>query len=83
MIVGRFVGEIIHSSEMLALSMLMLQDVHCNMNRGWNGDKEGLHIFSDVNECFDSSLFDCHSEAVCANTFGSYSCLCKKGFTDR
>ncbi|KAB7495076.1 hypothetical protein Anas_09061, partial [Armadillidium nasatum] len=38
---------------------------------------------SDVNECFDSSLYDCHSEAVCTNTFGSYTCDCKTGFTDR
>lgn len=33
----------------------------------------------DVDEC-DLGLHDCHPEAVCTNTHGSYSCQCKRGF---
>lgn len=33
----------------------------------------------DVDEC-GLNLHDCHSDAKCTNTDGSYSCLCKKGF---
>ncbi|GFG35976.1 hypothetical protein Cfor_03559, partial [Coptotermes formosanus] len=33
----------------------------------------------DVDEC-DLGLHDCHAEAVCTNTHGSYSCQCKRGF---
>ncbi|XP_023245420.1 multiple epidermal growth factor-like domains protein 8 [Copidosoma floridanum] len=33
----------------------------------------------DVDEC-DLGLHDCHQNAVCTNTHGSYSCQCKRGF---
>ncbi|KAK0091776.1 hypothetical protein PV326_002712 [Microctonus aethiopoides] len=33
----------------------------------------------DVDEC-DLGLHDCHPNAVCTNTHGSYSCQCKRGF---
>ncbi|XP_066597515.1 multiple epidermal growth factor-like domains protein 8 isoform X2 [Prorops nasuta] len=33
----------------------------------------------DVDEC-DLGLHDCHPNAVCTNTHGSYSCQCKQGF---
>lgn len=33
----------------------------------------------DVNECL-LKLDNCHSEAICTNTDGSYSCECKRGF---
>ncbi|PSN57394.1 Multiple epidermal growth factor-like domains protein 8 [Blattella germanica] len=33
----------------------------------------------DVDEC-DLGLHDCHEEAVCTNTHGSYSCQCKRGY---
>ncbi|KAJ4443468.1 hypothetical protein ANN_05140, partial [Periplaneta americana] len=33
----------------------------------------------DVDEC-DLGLHDCHDDAVCTNTHGSYNCQCKRGF---
>lgn len=33
----------------------------------------------DVDEC-DLGLDDCHPDAICTNTHGSYSCQCKRGF---
>lgn len=37
----------------------------------------------DVNECLNNELNDCSSNAFCINEFGSFRCLCKKGFEDR
>ena len=36
--------------------------------------------FSDVNECLEA-LDDCHPNAQCVNTEGSFTCLCQAGFT--
>ncbi|XP_076755978.1 multiple EGF like domains 8 [Xylocopa sonorina] len=33
----------------------------------------------DVDEC-DLGLHDCHPNAICTNTHGSFSCQCKRGF---
>lgn len=33
----------------------------------------------DVDEC-GLGLHDCHPEAKCTNTHGSYSCQCRRGF---
>ena len=35
---------------------------------------------ADVNEC-EAGTADCHDNADCANTKGSYNCSCKTGFT--
>ena len=37
---------------------------------------DGYHC-SDINECLRDP---CHKDAVCGNTPGSYSCICKPGF---
>ena len=34
---------------------------------------------ADVDECL-SSLDDCHLDAFCTNTIGSYNCTCNKGY---
>ncbi|XP_071536445.1 uncharacterized protein [Panulirus ornatus] len=38
---------------------------------------------SDVNECGDASLHDCHRHATCINQFGTFTCRCLPGYTDR
>ncbi|XP_069983321.1 mucin-2 isoform X2 [Penaeus vannamei] len=38
---------------------------------------------ADINECNDPKLHDCHSDATCVNEFGSFTCRCLPGYTDR
>ena len=37
--------------------------------------------YLDINECADDSLNDCHVNATCTETEGSYTCMCKDGYT--
>ena len=37
-------------------------------------------VLSDVDEC-TLSLLNCHENATCNNTEGSFDCYCKEGFT--
>ena len=36
--------------------------------------------FTDVDECIDD-LHNCHDNATCNNTFGSFHCICNSGYT--
>ncbi|XP_033218717.1 uncharacterized protein LOC117174095 isoform X4 [Belonocnema kinseyi] len=36
----------------------------------------------DLDECTSSELNDCHSSAVCTNTWGSFACSCNSGYKD-
>jgi hypothetical protein len=38
-----------------------------------------LFYFSDVNECA-SNTHNCNDNAICTNTNGSFTCVCKNGF---
>ena len=38
-------------------------------------------FFSDIDECADSSLNNCDSNADCTNTVGSFTCACNSGFS--
>ncbi|XP_037788897.1 LOW QUALITY PROTEIN: SH3 domain-containing protein C23A1.17-like [Penaeus monodon] len=38
---------------------------------------------ADINECNDPKLHDCHSDATCVNEFGTFTCRCLPGYTDR
>ena len=45
---------------------------------------EALSIFlfcADVNECEIDILHNCHGDAQCTNTEGSYTCFCSPGYT--
>ncbi|XP_068705888.1 fibrillin-1-like isoform X1 [Montipora foliosa] len=46
----------------------------CLCTPGFNGDL----CHEDINEC--SSENECHVNATCANTKGSYNCTCKEGY---
>ena len=34
-----------------------------------------------VDECADPALNNCHADATCTNTVGSYTCSCDVGYT--
>ncbi|XP_066249149.1 uncharacterized protein pwn isoform X2 [Euwallacea similis] len=36
----------------------------------------------DLDECSSPDLHDCHAQADCVNTFGSFKCECRDGFRD-
>ncbi|KAK4321326.1 hypothetical protein Pmani_007867 [Petrolisthes manimaculis] len=38
---------------------------------------------SDVNECYNPTLHDCNIKATCINQFGTFTCRCLPGYTDR
>ena len=35
----------------------------------------------DIVECDNATLHDCHHDAMCTNTQGSFGCSCKSGYT--
>ena len=44
---------------------------------GFSG--RGVGNCEDIDECEDSALHDCHEDAHCKNTVGSWNCTCKVG----
>ncbi|CAH1271564.1 Hypp4682 [Branchiostoma lanceolatum] len=48
-----------------------------------NLNKDTMEI-TDENECSTQRghLSDCHAQATCKNTLGSFECVCKEGFVD-
>ncbi|CAG9764307.1 unnamed protein product [Ceutorhynchus assimilis] len=36
----------------------------------------------DLDECSSPELHDCHAQAICINTFGSFKCECHEGLRD-
>ncbi len=41
---------------------------------------KSLSFSPDVNEC-TANTDNCHDNAVCDNTIGSFTCTCNEGFT--
>ena len=42
--------------------------------------KESL-LFLDINECNTANDNNCHENAICTNTNGSFTCQCQNGYT--
>ena len=40
-----------------------------------------LSFASDLDECQNDNTHNCHQNAICNNTIGSFDCYCKAGFT--
>ncbi|XP_023314938.1 multiple epidermal growth factor-like domains protein 8 isoform X2 [Trichogramma pretiosum] len=57
------------------------QAINDHWNKSIAGDKAGWAYAQcpDVDECV-LELHDCHANAECTNTHGSFSCQCKRGF---
>ncbi|XP_059171008.1 uncharacterized protein LOC131952397 [Physella acuta] len=49
----------------------------CQCKRPWGG----AECKTDVDECLDSSMFNCSADTECQNTYGSYECVCRHGYT--
>ena len=49
----------------------------CVCESGYVGEPD----CTDVNECFDTELYDCDQNAFCNNTVGSYKCVCNLGYS--
>lgn len=47
----------------------------CHCSKGYHAN--GTECF-DINECDENN--DCHDDAICSNTPGSYDCKCRQGF---
>ena len=39
-----------------------------------------VYFYLDIDECKEQ-IFNCHADALCNNTNGSYNCTCKAGFS--
>ena len=50
----------------------------CSCRPGYTGD--GRHSCRNVDECSKPTLNDCHAQASCTDTTGSYSCQCRTGY---
>ena len=47
-------------------------------DEGFNG--RGVRNCEDIDECADGALHDCHEDAICTNTIGSWVCACEDGY---
>lgn len=44
------------------------------------GERRLVQRCTDVNECLDGKLNQCHPQARCVNLAGSYKCQCRRGY---
>eukprot|EP00736_Rhodelphis_marinus_P011720 Rmarinus@m.8724 len=56
------------------------QNTDCTCNDGYSGDGHTSCSIIDVDEC-DLGTDDCHADATCANSEGSFTCTCNDGYS--
>ncbi|XP_050738658.1 nascent polypeptide-associated complex subunit alpha, muscle-specific form-like isoform X2 [Eriocheir sinensis] len=72
-----------------ALQRQMIQVIQSHANNigdsplGVDGPLNPIPDVSDINECNDITLHNCHATATCINKFGTFTCRCLPGYTDR
>ncbi len=55
---------------------------HCNSGScECDSGYEGGNTCTDINECLDNNLNNCDTNANCTNNPGSFSCVCKDGYS--
>ncbi|XP_038045729.1 uncharacterized protein LOC119720211 isoform X2 [Patiria miniata] len=54
---------------------------NCTCNSGYDLHQD-MHNCTDVDECMQANVTDCHAAALCNNTAGSYECYCPEGYND-
>ncbi|KAJ9560392.1 hypothetical protein OSB04_005552 [Centaurea solstitialis] len=57
-----------------------LNGYRCKCSDGFTGNPYLEDGCKDVNECESANLNKCLPEQYCNNTYGSYTCVCSKGF---
>ncbi|XP_028063149.1 putative wall-associated receptor kinase-like 16 [Camellia sinensis] len=52
----------------------------CSCNQGYQGNPYLSPGCQDINECANSNMNDCDTNAICIDTPGSYNCTCPHGY---
>ena len=55
--------------------------LHDDIAAAVQNDEYHFHCNLDVDECEGDDSNNCHKNAQCSNTDGSYTCSCKPGYT--
>ena len=64
---------------MMTSSLLVTISVQCSFKLTMYCKQTHCSLISDINEC-KQRTDDCHADATCLNTIGSYTCTCHVGY---
>ena len=69
-------GVLVHMDS-VAMELMALVLVRSDTGHHYRGDSYSFD--PDVNECVEET-HDCHTNATCYNSIGSFTCSCNEGF---